>query len=214
MRKNQTLLVVFGLFILLMSSCVPGPEVIGDQSPTTPPVTETSVPPTPTPEPLTLEQAAYQVIAALSKRDMAAVAEFVHPQQGLRFSPYTYVEEDHQIFMAETLTGLLDSEETYLWGHYDGTGDPIELTFAEYYEEFVYSSDFANPDQVAVNERLAQGNTLINIQEFYPGGSFVEYNILGTEEFGGMDWESLRLVFVQEGDSWMLVGMVHDQWTI
>jgi hypothetical protein len=29
-----------------------------------------------------------------------------------------------------------------------------------------------------------------------------------------MDWESLRLVFVQEDGAWWLVGIVHDEWTI
>jgi hypothetical protein len=29
-----------------------------------------------------------------------------------------------------------------------------------------------------------------------------------------MDWRSLRLVFEEQGGSWYLVGIVHDQWTI
>ena len=173
--------------------------------------------PTPSSSPeisLSLEDSADEVVQALAARDMESVADFVHPHQGLRFSPYTFVTEEHQVFMAEDFPGLLDSEEVYLWGQYDGSGEPIELTFSEYYEEFVYSSDFANAEEVAVNERLGQGNTINNIQEFYPESSFVEYHIPGTTEFGGMDWESLRLVFIQEEGTWMLVGIVHDEWTI
>jgi hypothetical protein len=116
--------------------------------------------------------------------------------------------------MAGKLPGLLASEQVTTWGDYDGTGEPINLTFEEYYEEFVTSSDFANADQVAVNERLGQGNTINNIDAFFPEASFVEYYIPGSEEFGGMDWESLRLVFVQEDETWLLVGIVHDEWTI
>jgi hypothetical protein len=29
-----------------------------------------------------------------------------------------------------------------------------------------------------------------------------------------MDWESLRLVFQEEGGVWYLVGVIHDEWTI
>jgi hypothetical protein len=29
-----------------------------------------------------------------------------------------------------------------------------------------------------------------------------------------MDWCSLRLVLVDEGGHWWLVGIVHDEWTI
>jgi hypothetical protein len=29
-----------------------------------------------------------------------------------------------------------------------------------------------------------------------------------------MDWRSLRLVFMQDGGTWYLAGIIHDQWTI
>ena len=176
--------------------------------------TDTAQPSPTVVETLSLEKTADQVIRALADKDLETVASFVHPQQGLRFSPYAFIREEHQVFMAEELTGLLALELVTTWGRYDGSGEPIDLTFEEYYEEFVYSSDFANADQVAVNERLGQGNTINNVEEFYPEASFVEYYILGTEKFGGMDWESLRLVFIQEDDIWLLVGIVHDEWTI
>jgi hypothetical protein len=162
-----------------------------------------------------LETAAAQLINALAEKDMARVAGFVHPDMGVRFSPYGFVREEHQVFMPGELAALVGSEQVYTWGAYDGTGDPIDLTFDDYYQEFVYSSDFANPEQMAVNERLGQGNTINNIGEFYPGSSFVEYHFSGfDEEYEGMDWESLRLVFVEEDGTWWLVGIVHDEWTI
>lgn len=155
------------------------------------------------------------VINALAEKDMAFLANFVHPQRGLRFSPYAFVREEHQVFMPNELPTLVSSEEVYTWGAYDGTGDPIDLTFDDYYQEFVYSSDFANPEQMGVDERIGQGNSINNIDEFYPGSSFVEYHFSGfEEEYEGMDWESLRLVFVQEDGAWWLVGIVHDEWTI
>ena len=162
-----------------------------------------------------LRATAELVINALAEEDMEMVANFVHPERGVRFSPYAFVREEHQVFMPEELPDLVGSEEVYIWGNYDGTGEPIELEFEEYYEEFIYSSDFADPEQMAVNERLGQGNTINNIDEFYPEASFVEYHFSGfEEEFEGMDWESLRLVFVQEDGAWWLVGVVHDEWTI
>jgi len=166
-------------------------------------------------ETLDLRATAEMVINALAEKDMDMVANFVHPEKGVRFSPYAFVREEHQVFMPEELPDLVGSEEVYTWGNYDGTGEPIELEFEEYYEEFVYSADFADPEQIAVNERLGQGNTINNIDEFYPEASFVEYHFSGfEEEFEGMDWESLRLVFVQENGAWWLVGIVHDEWTI
>lgn len=204
MRRTLLLFEVLGLIAL--SACIIAPVGVDISNPT------------PSPSPvivLTLEETANQVLQALTAKDLEKVASFVHPQQDVRFSPYAFVQDEHQVFMAEDLPGLLDSDEVYVWGSYDGSGEPIELTFADYYEEFVYSSDFANAEQTAVNVRLGQGNTVNNIQELYTGSSFVEYYLPGTEEeYGGLDWESLRLVFLQEGDIWLLVGIVYDEWTI
>jgi hypothetical protein len=212
MNFKKNYLIVIGLVSLLaLSSC----ELFqgnGAVDPT-PALTSTSTP-RPT-QPPTFEENATQVIQALSEKDLAAVAQFVHPEMGVRFSPYTYVREEHQVFMPGELMDLSVSTEIYTWGQYDGTGEPIELTFDEYYDEFVYSADFANPEEMALNERIGQGNTVNNIEDFYPESSFVEYHFSGFEEkYGGMDWESLRLVFVQEDGTWYLVGIVHDEWTI
>lgn len=184
--------------------------------------TQTEIPTatnTPTPEPtdvvLTLEEMADIVVQALADKDLEAVAEFVHPEKGVRFSPYGYVMDEHQVFMPEVLPMLKDLDAVFTWGSYDGTGDPIELTFKDYYEEFIYSADFINAEEVAVNERVEQGNTINNIDEFFPGSSFVEYHFSGfDEQYGGMDWESLRLVFIEDNGQWFLVGIIHDQWTI
>jgi len=180
-----------------------------EQPPPTPMMTEEP------PAALTLEETAEIVINALAAMDMETVAEFVHLDMGVRFSPYTYVEEHHQEFMPGDLPTLVDSDEIFLWGEYDSTGDPIDLTFEDYYQDFVYSADFANPEEMAVNEELGWSSMINNIEEFYPRSSFVEYHFSGfDEQYGGMDWRSLRLVFVEEDGVWFLVGIVNDQWTI
>lgn len=214
-------LITFLLMIFLLAACAPRPaedqpvfesEPVTQSTPTTPP----SPTVTPVPRgPLTLEDMASEVIQALAEKDLVTVAKFVHPEKGVRLSPYAYVYESHLVFTPDELARLVDSDAVLLWGNFDGTGDPIELTFDEYYERFLYSADFANPEQMAVNQVLGFGNSLNNIADFYPGSSFVEYHFSGFEEdYGGMDWVSLRLVFLQEGGEWFLVGLVNDQWTI
>ncbi len=208
--KNLT--TMFILVTLLLSACAA--QTPTQQTPTDAPEPNPTLTAAPT-EPLTTLETAEELIQALAEKDLARVAEFVHPEMGLRFSPYATILEDHLVFMVEDLPGLLTSDEVYTWGAYDGSGEPIELTFEGYYDEFVYSADFANPETVALNMRIGQGNTLNNIQEFYPGSYFVEYHFSGFEEqYEGMDWQSLRLVFVEEDGIWFLVAIVHDQWTI
>ena len=219
---KKTYLIILLLGFLILAGCAPA-AVLEQPTATPPDPTSTPTatpPPSPTatvatPSPLTLEETAQEVINALADKDLETVANFVHPEQGIRFSPYTYVDESHLVFTPAELPGLVGSQEVFLWGAYDGTGDPIELTFDAYYDRFLYSADFANPEAMAVNEVLGSGNSLNNIADFYTGSSFVEYHFSGfDEDYGGMDWVSLRLVFIQEDGTWFLVGLVNDQWTI
>ena len=70
------------------------------------------------------------IISALKNKDMNKLSQYVHPQLGLRFSPYATVKDTDQVFTADKVVGLMDDPTVYLWGHYDGSGEPINLTFA------------------------------------------------------------------------------------
>jgi hypothetical protein len=234
---NKSLIMVFMVGVLILAACAPSPPVeepapIPDPTATEPPSPEPTPPEPPSPEAtatdlpspeatptqpdaLSLEEAAEAVVNALAEKDLETVAGYVHPEMGVRLSPYAYVEDAHLVFMAEELPELIGSDEVFVWGAFDGTGDPIELTFDAYYERFLYSADFANPESMAVDGQLGHGNSINNIPDYYPGSSFVEYHFSGFEaQYEGLDWVSLRLVFIQENDTWFLVGMVNDQWTI
>ena len=160
---------------------------------------------------------ASEAIMALKDGDLDALSGLVHPDRGVRFSPYATVhagDDDDLVFSADELKSLMADPTVYHWGTYDGSGMPIELTFRQYYEEFVYDVDFARPDVVGFNERVGQGNSIDNIASAYPDGVMVEYHFEGFDpEYAGMDWRSLRLVFEEEDGIWYLVGIVHDQWT-
>lgn len=204
------------------------PTTIPDSAPTlafnqpspTPPVilspiaTIVVIPPTPaTPQQAVFDRAAL-VVSALKDKDLVALARYVHPQLGVRFSPYAAVQDTNLVFTTDNIADLFNVSTVYTWGNYFGTGEPIQLTFADYYAKFVYDEDFANAPQVALNHRLGVGTTLDNAAEYYPGAMLVEYYFPGFDpSLEGMDWRSLRLVFMQTESNWYLVGIIHDQWT-
>jgi len=162
-----------------------------------------------------VEARSQAAILAIKEKDMEKLASLVHPEKGVLFSPYSHIEPGkHKVFSKDQLKGLLKSEEVYNWGEYDGSGDPIELTFAQYYDKFVYNHDFANVEKVAYNQIQPYGNTIVNISDVYPDGNFIEYYFPGTEPHDGMDWASLRLVFEEYNGQWYLVCIAHGQWTI
>lgn len=164
-----------------------------------------------------LQDAADQAVLALKQADWATVAGLVHPVQGVRFSPYANVhtgQGGHLVFRADQLKQAAASQTVYTWGVHDGSGQPIALTFADYYKQFVYDADFAQAPMVQWDKAIGQGTVPDNIAQVYPGARFVEYHFPGFDpKYQGMDWKSLRLVFVQDGSAWRLVGIVHAGWT-
>lgn len=163
-----------------------------------------------------IESRSREVIQAIKNKDMSKLSSYTHPDKGVRFSPYGYVNtEKDRVYTAAQLAGLMSDGTKYTWGAYDGSGEPIELTFEEYYGRFVYDKDFAAAEQVGYNRIIGRGNTLNNIFEVYPKAIVVEYHFSGFDpRYSGMDWRSLRLAFEEKDGIWYLTGIVHDQWTI
>ena len=159
---------------------------------------------------------ATETTQAIKLGDFSKFSTYVHPQKGVRFSPYTYVNlEKDLLFSVDKIKTASEDKTKYTWGVYDGIGTPITLTFNEYFKRFVYSHDFINAPEISYNRTLGKGNTINNISVVYPNSAVVEYHFPEFDpKFGGMDWESLRLVFEELNANWYLVGVVHDEWTI
>lgn len=164
------------------------------------------------------------VIAALSRQVLLAFKQdnaryllnFIHPTLGLRFSPYGYVDTVGDVTLDPAAFGDLisDPSKKIKWGNYDGSGDPIELTFPAYIKKFIYDVDFINAEKVALNSFIGHGNSLNNLEQVYPETEFVEYYFSGFDKkYEGMDWRSLRIVFKKIKGKYYLLGLIHDQWT-
>jgi hypothetical protein len=181
-----------------------------DLSPTSP-TTDATIP---TSLNQTILELSGQVLQALKSQDFILLSSYVHPGDGVRFSPYAYVQDTDQVFTNEKVANILADRSVYTWGAYSGTGEPINLSFLDYYSKFIYDEDFANAPQVTLNHRLSSGNSIDNSPEFYPGSMIVEYYFPGFDpQYGGMDWRSLRLAFSEENNTWYLVAIIHDEWT-
>jgi hypothetical protein len=118
------------------------------------------------------------------------------------------------VFSPNQVASMLADSKVYSWGVYSGSGAPIDLSFPEYYAQFIYDEDFIVAPKVSLNHRLGVSTSMDNIIEFYPGSMFVEFYFPGFDpQLEGMDWRSLRLVFTQFEGTWYLTAVIHDQWT-
>ncbi|MGD8398472.1 MAG: hypothetical protein PVG11_06415 [Anaerolineae bacterium] len=193
-----------------LATPTPGTPVAAATAPTSAPRSEA----TPTPPPLdAVRNRAESAVLALRDQDFDALATLVHEEKGLRFSPYAYVDESALIFGPDAVPRLMRDPAAYEWGHYAGTGSPIVMPFADYYHEFIYDRDYVNAPEVGINDGEQRGNTLNNAAEFWPGSVAVDYHFPGSEQYDGIDWKTLRLVFQSVDGAWYLVGIVHSEWT-
>ena len=158
------------------------------------------------------------ILTTLKNKNYSAFANYIHPIEGIRFSPYGYIDTVHDLKLSKQkfISEAGKPEQVMMvWGAFDGTGDPIKMTLNNYMKRFVYDVDFSKPEKRKVNEFIGSGNSVNNLLSVYKDCDFTESHFSGFEEkYGGMDWKSLRLVFKNQNGKFLLVGIVHDEWTI
>ncbi|HET9745281.1 MAG TPA: hypothetical protein VFP97_06200 [Chitinophagaceae bacterium] len=158
------------------------------------------------------------ILRTIKNKNYAGLAGFIHPVEGIRFSPYAYIDTVHHVkFSVARFNAQVNAsiQDTLLWGEFDGTGDPIKMTLNTYMKRFVYDVDFIKPEKRSVNKFISGGNSLNNLVAVYKNCDFTESHFSGFEEkYGGHDWRTLRLVFKERNKRFYLVGVVHDEWTI
>ena len=162
-------------------------------------------------------RAADEVMAALVAGDGPALARWVHPVKGVRFSPSAYVDpQSDLVFSAKRIEGFWQDVRKYTWGYAEGSGDPIVLTPRQYWLGYVMDRGFAHPSSVNVNQARGYGTTANNAAEVYPHATRIEYYLAPSRgpASTGTDWAALRLVFEKQEGSWFLVGVIHDEWSV
>lgn len=162
----------------------------------------------------TIPNEADKAIEALKNKDFETLSALVSPKKGLRFSPYASVDlESDKVFTKDQVKNLMADKSKITWGVSDGSGEPIMLSFPEYYLKFIYDRDYQSAPQIEPNKRLGKSNSINNISQAYPNSKFIEY-YFPPKEGDEMNWGSLRLVFEEDSGKLYLVGIIHDQWTI
>ncbi|WP_343640172.1 hypothetical protein [Chryseobacterium sp.] len=155
-----------------------------------------------------------EVLKALKDKDYTAFASFIHPQKGIRFSMYAFVNlKEDKHFSKADFEKYQPTKTLFTWGTQDGSGDPYKATINDYLGKWVFSKDFT-ASQYSVNKFIGGGNSLNNLKEIYPKADFTENYIKGTEKSGNMDWKTVRFVFEEFEGKYYLIAVVNDQWTI
>jgi hypothetical protein len=153
---------------------------------------------------------------ALKARDGAQLAMVAHPTKGVRFSPYPFVSVTRDVMLMQSdLANAYADPRVRTWGVSDGRGDPIALSFSGYAARYIYSRDFKSAPRTAFNKTIGSGNTIENTAQVYPDAVLFEAYDPGPDPANeSFRWQCLRLIFERSGTDWLLVGIVHGEWTI
>lgn len=155
------------------------------------------------------------VLDLLDNNNLSELANQFHPEKGCRFVPYTFMDDENQVFSTSEFQDEITHNQVLRWGEFDGSGEPIDYTIKDYFKRFVYDVNYKDKaSDIHINENLAFSNTLNNIEEFYPDAQYIELYYEGSTEYEGMDWSSLILYIETFEEKYYLVGIVHNQWTI
>ncbi len=146
-----------------------------------------------------------EVLKALAVKDYSALEKLTSPD-GLSLSFYPNLDL--------TKTYSANDPKIYLFGYTDGKGDPINLTTKQFLDG-IYSADYLNAPDVAVNKKLGGGNSIFALDTDIGGRDYVAFHFPGFDtKYTGFDWTTMYLVFDKVGDEYKLRGIAKDNWTI
>ena len=170
----------------------------------------------PVPSPEVAREAANDIIAALKRRDMAAIAKWAHPFRGVRFSPSVFVNpETDQVWSAAELPAWFEDRTPRVWGSAEswrdykqrGSSSPtyslIRMTPTEYYERYIFDRDYSQGATIRIIDNRASwparpdegdipGSYGNNVAGLYPTATQVVFYFQRTPEQAAQDDKSMR----------------------
>jgi len=145
-----------------------------------------------------LTSLAYNVLKNIINDDFNSLSHIVHPEFGVVFSPGATINlTANKRFDTSQISAMGSDSNVYIWGVYEDSGAPIEMTAAGYFSEFISAKSFIDAPYIAINRIARSGNALENIMEVFPDVKFVDFYLPGGDRDSGEepDWSILRLGF-------------------
>ena len=162
----------------------------------------------------TLKSLNDQILSTLKAKDYTRFSSYIQPEKGVQFSMYAYIQPNQdKRFTRQEFIKYAPTNIKFTWGEKDGSGDKLVLSIKDYFNNWVFNRDFTK-GEYQLNTFKGSGNSLNNLQETYAGFNFTENFLPGSEQYSGMDWNSLRLVFEELHGTYYLVAVINDEWTI
>lgn len=144
---------------------------------------------------------------AIQTRDGKLLASIANPKTGVGVR---FIRDGNVITYFDNVKFVFETTYEADWGLGAGSGLPVKGSF----QEIVLPSLellFASNPAVTCNELKVGGATYVP-EWPYRGMDFYSIYFPGTDEFGGMDWETWAVGMAREEGKPMLAALVHFAW--
>lgn len=159
-----------------------------------------------------IENTANEAITNIKDKNFKNLSKIIHPINGLTLSNTTEIKVSSMTAIPKDTVANwdIDDEKKYKWGVLDGEGKEIELTLKEYYDLYIYDTDYINKAEISYSKfQQRDDSKKNNVYEVYKEGIVVEYFDKGTKRNNYVDWKSIYLCFEKYNNTWYLSGIVH-----
>ena len=157
----------------------------------------------------------FSVLENIRDKDFRALQNMVHPELGVTFSPYATISPTTDRHLTAAQVARLGTDtNVYIWGVYNGSGEPIELSTEEFFVNYIKVAEFIDSTVIGINRIIRSGNALENIAEIYPDAKFVDFHVSRGEPTDETDWSSLRLCFKEYNGNLRLIAIIYSSWTV
>jgi hypothetical protein len=149
------------------------------------------------------------IMGSLAVRDFAALAERV-ADDGLLVSPYLTIEPGHLRLSRDEVARCGTDPRVRDWGTWDGRGDAIRMTCADYFDRLVWVADFRAVRETVFDRPHPGSTDRDNHREVFPDAVVAWRHRPEYRDAAGQDhpWQSLHLIFVKRGTGWRLAAIV------
>jgi hypothetical protein len=165
---------------------------------------------------MSIEDLAVEYLSMIQQLKWSELSK-LNGMQLVLFSPYSYVDTIQAVRLNFDDLAAASRNDVFLtWGISDGEGEPIVMSVDGYFKRFVNDVDYlSDRDEMNVGTMTQRGNSWVNVHDVFPGSTVVEfYRGSRNPDMAEMDWRALGLVFEEIDNQWILVAVVHNEWTI
>lgn len=144
---------------------------------------------------------------AIQNKDGELLASLVSPSTGVGVR---YIRDGSVITYFDNIEFVFETTYEADWGLSPGSGEPLKGSFQQIVPPSLEAVFASNP--ILTCNELKTGGATYTPAWRYNGMDYYSVHFPGTDEFGGMNWETWAVGMIREQGKPMLAALIHYVW--